>query len=113
VLQTRMGRTLFSPFAFVGRMALTSYILQSFIIAFVLFGVGPGLGLAGKIGAGVAMLVVVAGYAFEVVASRIWLSYFAYGPLEWVWRALTYGRAPRMRIPRGSSHEAAVTGKTG
>lgn len=113
VLQTRLGRSVLSPFAFVGRMALTSYVLQSFIIAFVLFGVGPGLGLAGKIGAGGALLVVVLGYAFEVILSRVWLSYFAYGPLEWVWRALTYGHAPRMRIPRRSSPESAVAGKIG
>ena len=44
------GRTMLAPFAAVGRMALTNYLTQSLVYGFVLFGVGPGLALAGKIG---------------------------------------------------------------
>ena len=44
------GRRLLAPFAAVGRMALTNYLTQSLVIGFVLFGIGPGLALAGKIG---------------------------------------------------------------
>ena len=35
--------------------------------------------------------------ASKVALSRLWLSRFAFGPLEWAWRALTYGRRPRFR----------------
>ena len=87
-----------TPFAAVGRMALTNYLTQSLVIGFVLFGVGPGLALAGKIGTSAVAGIVVAFFALQVIASRWWLSHFAYGPAEWVWRALTYGERPAMRI---------------
>jgi len=86
----------------LGRMALTNYLTQSFVIAFVLFGVGPGLALAGKIGTTALLAIVVVTYAAQLVFSRWWLGRFAYGPMEWVWRALTYGRMPSMRLSADS-----------
>jgi uncharacterized protein len=92
------GRALLAPFAAVGRMALTNYLVQSLVIGFVLLGVGPGLALAGKIGTTAVTGIVVAFFALQIVASRWWLSHFAYGPMEWVWRALTYGERPAMKL---------------
>lgn len=80
-----------APFAWTGRMALTNYLLQGVIIGFVLFGVGPGLALAGKIGTSAVLGIVCAFYVLQVLLSRWWLSRFAHGPVEWLWRALTYG----------------------
>ena len=40
----------------------------------------------------------VAVFAFQVVLSRWWLSKHRYGPMEWLWRWLTYGRRPAMRL---------------
>ena len=91
------GRAMLAPFAAVGRMALTNYLMQSLVIGFVLLGVGPGLALAGKIGTTAVTGIVVAFFALQILVSRWWLSHFAYGPAEWVWRALTYGTMPRMR----------------
>ena len=91
------GRRVLAPFAHVGRMALTNYLAQGFIIAFVLFGVGPGLALAGRIGTCALTAIVVLGFAAQMIASRWWLERFQYGPMEWVWRALTYGKRPGMR----------------
>ena len=96
--QTRFGRHLLVPFAAAGRMALTNYIAQSFVIGFVLFGVGPGLALAGKIGTAALTGIVVVVYAAQILVSRLWLARFQYGPLEWLWRALTYGNLPGMRL---------------
>jgi len=79
-------------------MALTNYLTQSFVIGFVLFGVGPGLALAGRIGTSGLLAIVVVTYTLQILFSRWWLSRFAYGPAEWVWRALTYGARPRMRL---------------
>jgi uncharacterized protein len=90
----KRGRRWLAPFAYVGRMALTNYLTQSVIIGFVLFGVGPGLALAGKIGASALTGVVVLGYSLQMLISRWWLGRFHYGPVEWVWRALTYGAMP-------------------
>jgi uncharacterized protein len=83
-----------APFAWTGRMALTNYLTQSFVIGFVLFGVGPGLALAGHIGTCALVAIVIVAYALQMLFSRWWLGRFAYGPAEWLWRALTYGKIP-------------------
>jgi uncharacterized protein len=88
------------PFAWTGRMALTNYLMQSFIIAFVLSGVGPGLALAGRVGASALLGIALAVYSVQILFSRWWLAHFAFGPAEWLWRALTYGYFPAMRLAR-------------
>jgi len=107
-LRSPLAARLIRPLAFVGRMALTNYVTQSLIIAFVLFGVWPGLALAGKIGTFAVLLVVAAGYGAQVAFSAFWLKRFAYGPLEWIWRALTYGTLPRLRLAKGKPAPAAL-----
>jgi uncharacterized protein len=97
-LHTPLGTRLLAPLAYSGRMALTNYISQSAIIAFVLFGLGPGLGLIGQIGTGALIVIVTVAYAAQVAVSRWWLARYRFGPLEWLWRAYTYGRLPDMRI---------------
>jgi len=92
------GARLLAPFAWVGRMALTNYLTQSLVIGFVLFGVGPGLALAGRVGTCTLAGIVVLAYALQIVFSRWWLGRFAYGPAEWLWRALTYGKRPAWRL---------------
>jgi uncharacterized protein len=79
-------------FAHAGRMALTNYVAQSLFYAFILFGVGPGLALAGRIGSTTVVAMVTVAFATQIAASRWWLGHFRYGPLEWLWRRLTYGR---------------------
>ena len=97
--QSGAGRWLLAPFAAVGRMALTNYLTQSLAYGFVLFGVGPGLALAGKIGTVTVVCIVVVFFALQVIVSRWWLGRFDYGPTEWVWRALTYGERPARSGP--------------
>jgi len=87
------GQRVLSPLALVGRMALTSYVTQSFIIAFVLTGVGPGLSLAGRIGFASVAAIVVVGFVGQILVARLWLGRFPQGPLERAWRALA-GRPP-------------------
>jgi uncharacterized protein len=93
------GKMWLSPFAWAGRMALTNYLAQSLVLAFVLFGVGPGLALAGKVGTWALFAIVVVTYAAQMMFSRWWLERFAHGPAEWVWRALTYGQRLPLRLP--------------
>ena len=95
--QSERARKWLAPCAYVGRMALTNYLTQGFVIAFVLLGVGPGLALAGKIGNTAVVGIVIAGFTAQVWFSRWWLGRYRYGPAEWVWRALTYGTMPPMR----------------
>lgn len=77
-------------FAPVGRMALTTYITQS--VAGVLLFWGIGLGLGAKTGLAWVVLISIAVYLCQVLLSTAWLNYFRYGPLEWIWRQLTYGK---------------------
>ena len=100
-LRRAWGRRLFGPFGPVGRMALTNYLAQGLIYAFVLTGVGPGLALDGKIGSFAVLLISIAFFAFQMVYSRWWLTRFRFGPMEWLWRALTYGERPSFRIRGG------------
>jgi len=95
----KWGRLLFGPFAAVGRMALTNYLVQGFLYGFVLFGVGPGLGLAGRIGTSAVVVICIAFFALQVAFSHWWLARFNFGPMEWLWRTLTYGERPRFRRP--------------
>jgi len=81
---------LFKLIAAPGRMALSCYIGQSLIGILLFYGVGFGLGTT--FGLIHAELVALAAFLVEVVLSRLWLLRFRFGPLEWVWRMLTYGR---------------------
>ena len=85
------GRLLVHTFAPVGRMALTNYIGQSAISVVIFRGVGLGLG--GTVGPTLYLPLGFAIYLVQLAASRAWLSRFQYGPLEWLWRMLTYGAA--------------------
>jgi uncharacterized protein len=52
---------------------------------------GVGLGLGGTIGPTLYLPIGLAIYVVQLALSRVWLRYFQYGPLEWLWRVLTYG----------------------
>ena len=88
---TPTGRKLLAPLRPVGQMALTNYLMQGLAYAFVLFGVGPGLALGGKLGTLAVVGIVIAFFAFQSVFSHWWLARFRFGPMEWLWRWLTYG----------------------
>ena len=77
-------------FAPVGRMALTNYLMHSLIC--VTLSYGFGFGLWWHIGAARAMSIALIIIALQIPLSALWLSRFRYGPVEWVWRRLTYGR---------------------
>ena len=76
----------------VGRLALTNYLLQSLVMTTL--ALGYGLALFGRVGYAQAIGMGLVLYAFQLAASRWYLQRFRFGPVEWVWRALTYGRAP-------------------
>ncbi|CAN5638768.1 DUF418 domain-containing protein [soil metagenome] len=98
-LHTRPGARLFGVFAPVGQMALTNYLVQGFLYAFVLTGAGPSLGLAGQVGTSTVILICAGFFALQILFSRWWLRRFRFGPMEWLWRALTYGERPTFRRP--------------
>jgi len=82
--------TIKKRFASIGQMALTNYILHSFIGMLIFFGIG--FGLFGKIDRSLQILIVGIIWIFQYLASEKWLNSYKFGPLEWVWRSLTYGK---------------------
>lgn len=82
--------------AALGRMALTNYLMQTVICITVFY--GHGLGLFGYVERKHQVLIVFAVWAVQLFYSPIWLWHFKFGPAEWVWRSLTYGRRQPMRV---------------
>jgi uncharacterized protein len=83
-------------FAAVGRMAFTNYIMQSLIGTFIFY--SYGFGLFGTMDKTEQLGIVGAIWLFQLIASPFWLKYFQFGPLEWVWRSLTYWKKQPMVI---------------
>lgn len=83
------------PFASVGRLALTNYLLQTVICTTIFY--SYGLGLYGKVGpfAGLFMSIVI--FALQLYLSMLWLSKFRLGPVEWLLRSFTYGSVQRLK----------------
>lgn len=81
--------------AAVGRMALTNYVMHSIICAIIFYGFG--FGLFGELQRYELYYVVGGIWLFQLVASPIWLHYFRFGPLEWLWRSLTYRKLQPMK----------------
>ncbi len=81
--------------AAVGRMALTNYVMHSIIAAFVFYGFGWGL--YGQLERYELYYVVFSVWILQLITSPLWLRYFHFGPLEWVWRSLTYKKRQTFR----------------
>jgi uncharacterized protein len=84
-------------FAPVGRMALTNYLTQGVFIGLILYGFHGGLALAGEIEPKIVLPLCLAFFALQTGFSHWWLGRYRFGPMEWLWRALTYGKRPPMR----------------
>lgn len=96
-----MVRSGFAPraFAAAGRMAFTNYIACSLIGTTIFY--GHGFGLFGALNNLQLMGVVMATFTAILVWSPLWLSKFRFGPLEWLWRSLTYGRVQPLLKAQG------------
>ncbi|MFI5056545.1 MAG: DUF418 domain-containing protein [Candidatus Acidiferrales bacterium] len=87
-------RRILLPFAAVGRMALTDYLMQSVLCT--LFFYHYTTGLYGRIGPAIGLVPTVILYGAQVVFSNWWLKRYRFGPMEWLWRGMTYGKFPSM-----------------
>jgi uncharacterized protein len=83
------------PLVQVGRMSLTNYLMQS-VICTLIFN-GYGLGYYGRLGAAAGLMLAICIFVTQVGLSVAWLSRYRFGPVEWLWRTLVYGRFPAMR----------------
>ena len=99
--QRPIGQRLLRPLAAAGRMALTTYLTQSIVCTLLFY--GYGLGWYGSVGYTGMLLITLILFACQMAASTWWLARFRYGPAEWLWRTLTYGRAPEMRVTQAGA----------
>jgi uncharacterized protein len=96
-----------NPLSYVGRMALSNYLLQSLVCTFIFYrydfgSFQLGLGQFGYWGPAACLALTVAIFVCQVPLSVLWLRVFRFGPMEWLWRSLTYGRSqPMLRRSTG------------
>jgi uncharacterized protein len=86
--KAKYAQALFRCLEAVGQMAFTNYIMHSVICTLFFF--GYGLNYYGELEFYQIYFVVLAIWIVQLIASPLWLRYFLFGPLEWVWRTLTY-----------------------
>ena len=72
----------------VGKMALTNYVMHSVFAMFIF--TGAGFGLFGTFQRHELLYIVFSIWLCQLIASPIWLKYYQFGPLEWIWRNLSY-----------------------
>ncbi len=100
IWQSDAGRKVISLLAPVGRMALSNYLLQTVIAVTIFY--GYGFGYFGTLGAATVTLIALIIVAVQIILSTIWLKFFQYGPMEWIWRQLTYKRRLPLARPAQS-----------
>jgi uncharacterized protein len=76
-------------------MAFTNYLVQSLICTTLFY--GHGFGLYGTVTRWGQILIVLAIWVLQLILSPLWLKYFRFGPFEWAWRSLTYGKLQKFK----------------
>jgi len=94
--ETETWRKRLAPLGAVGRMALSNYLLQSLICTMIFY--SYGLALFGRVGPSVGLLLTIAIFLVQIPLSVWWLRMFRFGPIEWLWRSLTYWQRQPMRV---------------
>lgn len=91
----KKGNSKLKILAPLGRMAMTNYIMQTIIAISIYYGVGLGFG--GNVGPAIFAPLGLGIYLLQIAYSYWWFKYFNYGPLEWIWRQLTYWKRLPLR----------------
>jgi uncharacterized protein len=96
IFKTNFGKKLLQIFIPVGRMALSCYILQSILCIFIFYGFG--LGLFAQVSLHLTFLIAFGILLIEAIACKLWLRKFKFGPIEWIWRCLSYRKIIQIKI---------------
>ncbi|WP_259364466.1 MULTISPECIES: DUF418 domain-containing protein [unclassified Colwellia] len=96
LLTAQKWRKRLAAFIPMGRMALTNYIMHSVILTTIFYGYAGGY--FGEISRAPQMLIAFAIIVLQLRLSRWWLTHYAFGPLEWLWRCLSYKKIQTMRL---------------
>jgi uncharacterized protein len=112
LIQSAAWKRRLTPFAAVGRMALTDYLTQSVVCT--VFYYNYTTGLYGRVGPAEGLIPTVVLYGAQVVFSNWWLARYRFGPMEWLWRGMTYGKFPALRRqPALASGDLPIAHSTG
>jgi uncharacterized protein len=98
---TQRGRVVFAPLADVGRLSLSVYLTQTLLFTTLFY--GYGFGQAFRLGPVAVTGWAAMFFAVQVLACRWWCRHFRFGPVEWLWRSLTYLAWQPMRLGRDST----------
>lgn len=102
--RANMATLLLRGFSAVGQMALTNFFLQSVLCSFFFY--GYGMSYMGSVRVPYLYLLVAELCLLQLVFSVIWLRYFRLGPVEWLWKSLTYNRRQPIRLTNSVSATA-------
>ena len=91
VLLFQRSKRLVAALAPVGRMALSNYLMHSFVGVLIFYGVG--LGYFRQVALSISVAGAFALFLLQMIISRVWLAHANFGPAEWLWRAFTYRRS--------------------
>jgi uncharacterized protein len=94
LFQQKIIQTILKPIAPVGKMAFSNYMSHS-IIGIITFH-AIGFGYMQQVGPLAWTVFAVIVFIFQIIISTVWLKYFEFGPIEWIWRSLTYGKKQKM-----------------
>jgi uncharacterized protein len=94
--QTPRGKAALMPLAAVGRLALTVYLTQTLMFTTLFY--GYGFGQVFRLGPATVTVWAVVIFAVQIVVCQLWLRRFRFGPVEWLWRSLTYLKWQPLRV---------------
>lgn len=95
LMHSEASRARLQRFTAVGRTALTNYLLQSIVGTLIFY--SYGLGFFGDIGPAALLPLTFVLFALQLLVSPWWIARYRYGPVEWLWRRMTYGGPLPMR----------------
>lgn len=96
LIQHTRWNKIFRPIGYVGRMAITNYLFHSIFFTTIFY--GYGFGLYGQIEPASGILLSTGMFIFQIGFSNWWLSKYRFGPVEWIWRSLNYGKIQQLRL---------------
>lgn len=99
--QNRKWKLRLKPLTYTGRMALSNYLFQSVICTTIFY--SYGLGLYGKVGVALGCVFSITIFTMQVLISKYWLKHYRFGPVEWLWRSLTYGKLLQIKHPESNT----------
>ncbi|WP_259367756.1 MULTISPECIES: DUF418 domain-containing protein [unclassified Colwellia] len=95
-LNKQKWQQFFVAFSPMGQMALTNYLMHSVILTSIFYGYAGGQ--YGEISRAPQMLIVIAIIVTQIILSKWWLNRYRFGPMEWLWRSLTYKQMQPMKL---------------